>query len=341
MERSRAGALNPEIVKEYFDLLHNCLESNNFLRRPRQIYNCDETFLPLDYTREKVVDSKGSKNVYRQAHGTSDHMTMLCCASAAGFPLPPMIIFAKSFPGGPYRFDGPDDALYAKSDSGWIDSELFLSWFNKIFLKYSVPDRPLMLLTDGHKSHLTLEVVDLCIKNKVILFCLPPHTTHALQPLDVAVFKSLKDHFSKTVRALSFTKKNFIVTKKEFSRVVKSPFEKAFSIPNIKAGFQKCGIYPFNPDVVPKSKMDPSNVHRSLLSPSATDLSDEMSTPNPPSSGPSAGPSSSSPWPSSSSPGPSSSPPGPSNSSPGPSSLSPGPTSSIPRTSCTSDNDGS
>ena len=154
----------------------------------------------------------------------------------------------------------------------------------------------------------------------------------------MAVFKSLKDNFSKTVRALSFTKKNFIVTKKEFSRVVKSPFEKAFSILNIKAGFQKCGIYPFNPDVVPKSKMDPSNVHRSLLSPSATDLSDEMSTPNPPSSGPSAGPLSSSPGPSSSSPGPSSSPPGPSNSSPGLSSLSPGPTSSIPRTSCTSDN---
>ena len=148
-------------MKEYFDLLHNCLESNNLLRRPRQIYNCDETFLPLDYTREKVVASKGSKNVYRQAQGTSDHITMLCCASAAGFPLPPMIIFAKYFPGGPYRFDGPDDALC------WIDSELFLSWFNKIFLKY---DRPLMLLTDGHKSHLTLEVVDLCIKNKVILF---------------------------------------------------------------------------------------------------------------------------------------------------------------------------
>ena len=135
-----------------------------------------------------------------------------------------MIIFAKSFPGGPYRFEGPDDALYARSESGWIDSELFLSWFNKIFLKYSVPDRPIMLLTDGHKSHLTLDVVDLCIQNKIILFCLPPHTTHALQPLDVAVFKSLKDYFSKTVRALCFTKRNFVVTKKEFSKVVKTPF---------------------------------------------------------------------------------------------------------------------
>ena len=49
---------------------------------------------------------------------------MLCCASAAGFPLPPMNIFSKCFPGGQYRFDGPDDALYAKSESGWIDTEL-------------------------------------------------------------------------------------------------------------------------------------------------------------------------------------------------------------------------
>ena len=278
LERSRAEALNPDVVKEYFDLLHKCLDSNNLLRRPRQIYNCDETFLPLDYSREKVVAAKGSKNIYRQSHGTTEHITMLCCASAAGFPLPPMIIFAKSFPGGPYRFEGPDDALYARSESGWIDSELFLSWFNKIFLKYSVPDRPIMLLTDGHKSHLTLDVVDLCIQNKIILFCLPPHTTHALQPLDVAVFKSLKDYFSKTVRALCFTKRNFVVTKKEFSKVVKTPFEKAFSIPNVKAGFKKCGIYPFNPDVVPAEKMTPSTVHKSLLS---SFSSSDSSTPDP------------------------------------------------------------
>ena len=115
---------------------------------------------------------------------------MLCSASAAGLPLPPMIIFAKSFPGGQYRFDGPDDSVYAKSESGWIDTELFITWFKKIFLKHSVAQRPLLLLIDGHKSHMGLELVDLCRENSIILFCLPPHTTHALQPLDVSVFKS-------------------------------------------------------------------------------------------------------------------------------------------------------
>ena len=107
-----------------------------------------------------------------------------------------MIIYLKSFPGGPYCSEGPDDALNAKSDSGWIGSELFISWFNKIFLKFAVPQRPLPLLSDGHKSHMTLDIID---KNNIILFCLPPHTTYAFQPLDVAVFKSFKDHFPKAV----------------------------------------------------------------------------------------------------------------------------------------------
>ena len=173
-----------------------------------------------------MVASRGAKVVYSQTHGTSDHISLLCRASAAGIPLPPMIIHAKAFPGDPYRFQGPDDALYAKRESGSIDSELFLLWLKKIFLKYAVPQRPILLLTDGHKSHITLEVVDTCRENESILFCLPPHTTHALQPLDVAVFKSLKDNFSKAVRALSFSKTNFVVTKGEFSKVIKVTLRK-------------------------------------------------------------------------------------------------------------------
>ena len=194
---------------------------------------------------------------------------MLCAASAAGFPLPPMIIYPKAYPGGAYTFAGPDDALNGKSESGYVDSELFIKWMEKIFLKFAVPERPIILFIDGHKSHVTLDVVDMARNNDVILFCLPPHTTHALQPLDVAVFKSFKNHFSKAVKALSFAKKNFVVSKRDFGRVVKDPFEQAFSIPNIKSGFRKSGIFPFNRNVVDESKMLPSTLH---------DLSDASSS---------------------------------------------------------------
>lgn len=69
-----------------------------------------------------------------------------------------MIIYPQAFLGGQYRFGGPDDTVYAKSDSGWIDSELFYQWFKKVF---PVPERPLLLLVDRHKSHLTLDLIDL------------------------------------------------------------------------------------------------------------------------------------------------------------------------------------
>ena len=239
-------------MDEYFTLLKSTLEENCLMNSPRQLFNCDETYLPLNIACEKVISRK---NVYAQARGTSEHITLLCCASAAGIALPPMIFFSKCFPGGSYRFDGPDDALYAKSDSGWIDSELFLSWMKKVFLKHCGSQRPVLLFVDGHASHITLDVIDVAKGNDVLLFCLPPHTTHALQPLDVSVFKSLKSHFSKAIHALSFTKKDFVVSEREFARVVKTPFERAFSISNIKSGFSKCGIYPFNRDAIDHSKM--------------------------------------------------------------------------------------
>jgi len=80
--------------------------------------------------------------------------------------------------------DGPDDALYGMSESGWIHSELFPAWM-MIFLEYIVSQRPVVLFIDGHKTHMTLDIINLCRENKIILFSLSPHTTYALQSLDV------------------------------------------------------------------------------------------------------------------------------------------------------------
>ena len=57
------------------------------------------------------------------------------------------------------------------------------------------------------------------------------------------------------------TKKNLIVSKRDFAAVVKDSFEKAFSMLNIKAGFSKAGIYPFNSNVIDPIKMKPSELY--------------------------------------------------------------------------------
>ena len=77
LERSRAEALNPEIVEEYFKLLETTLKDNDFLNTPRRLYNSNETFLPLDYTREKAVTARGTKVVYNQTQGTTVYCVVL------------------------------------------------------------------------------------------------------------------------------------------------------------------------------------------------------------------------------------------------------------------------
>ena len=77
LERSRAEASSPGVVKNYFDLLDSTLTKNMIKTSPRQIYNCDETFLPLNERIEKAATLKNSKAVYCQAMCTTGHITPL------------------------------------------------------------------------------------------------------------------------------------------------------------------------------------------------------------------------------------------------------------------------
>lgn len=119
-----------------------------------------------------------------------------CCINTAGEHLPPMIIFEKSFPSGAYTRSGPENVLYGKSPNGYMDTELYLLWFRKIFLKFATKERPILLLQDGHGSHISI-------------ISLPPHTTHILQPLDKVVYGPLKKARSSAVTVLSYAKQIF------------------------------------------------------------------------------------------------------------------------------------
>lgn len=57
--------------------------------------------------------------------------------------------------------------------------------------------KPILLIFDGHGSHLTEEIHQLALSHNIHLFCLPAHTTHKLQPLDVGIFGPLGNAFSK------------------------------------------------------------------------------------------------------------------------------------------------
>lgn len=189
LDRGRASMGNVNSLRDYFELLKETLDSNGLTDKPTQIYNCDEAALYLNKSAgQKVVVPTRFKHAHSVSVATNEHISVHCCASAAGSTIPPMIIFSKSLPGGAYHKQGPINASYACSESGFMEQTLYQQWFEQTFLPYAVPECPLLLIQDGASSHVSAPLIRSAIANDVILLCLPPKTTHITQPLDVAVY---------------------------------------------------------------------------------------------------------------------------------------------------------
>ena len=71
-----------------------------------------------------------------------------------------------------------------------VSTELFYGWIANHFSKL-VTQRPVVLIVDGHSTHIDLEISKLCRDLQIHLYCLPLHTSHVLQSLDVGFFSSL------------------------------------------------------------------------------------------------------------------------------------------------------
>lgn len=57
-------------MKQYFDLLEETLKEHNLLVNPAQIYNVDESGMPLDPKAPNIVAVRGTKKVrYRSSGG--------------------------------------------------------------------------------------------------------------------------------------------------------------------------------------------------------------------------------------------------------------------------------
>ena len=93
LEGSRANALTKDVVDNYFTCLKYNLNQNGIVNGgPRQLFNYDETFLPLNTSCKKVIFSKNTMHLFSQPRGTSEHITILCGTSAAGVALLHMIV---------------------------------------------------------------------------------------------------------------------------------------------------------------------------------------------------------------------------------------------------------
>ena len=97
---------------------------------------------------------------------------------------------------------------------------------------------------------MSIELIELARSSGVHLLCLPSHTTHVLQPLDVGVFKSLKGNFSKACSKYLAANPGRVITSNKLASLVAEAWPVSLSPLNIMTGFKKMGVYPLNPSEV-------------------------------------------------------------------------------------------
>ena len=159
------------------------MKEHNLLNSPAQLYNVDESGIPLDPKSPRVVTVKGTKKYDTNLQAEKDRSLLL----HAGQVLPPLVIYdAKKVRAAWTRHEVPG-TKYGTSDKGWISTELFESWFFELFVPNAVAARPFLLLLDGHSTHYQLEVIKLAIKMKLLL-CACLHIHHMPHKLLTLVY---------------------------------------------------------------------------------------------------------------------------------------------------------
>ena len=247
LSSARAEAFNEERVQNFFSEYTECIQKLGLQQYPCLTFNCDETGLSsVPSKSSKVIAQKGVRSVQQITTGERGTLTtLLLCANVIGDYIPPFLIFKGAIPLNAEHF--PKDSKLVRTKSGYIDSESFI-----LFLKHFADHRPVIngkkpvLVLDGHTSHLSIDAIDFVIRNEIELFCLPPHCTQRLQPLDTHVNKTVKNFWRKSLRGYLSRSDRVVLTRHEFAFVFQPMWDDLTKGHRglVVDSFEHCGLYP-------------------------------------------------------------------------------------------------
>jgi hypothetical protein len=136
--------------------------------------------------------------------------------------------------------------------SAWID-HFILALRNHSSVSLTSPH---LLILDGHSSHVSLDVVQRARAMGLYLLTLPSHCSHAMQPLDVAVFKPFKGTFRVYRDSWTLHNRARGARKEVLASWASKALKRALTVDNIQAG-----IFPLDPSAL-NGRMGPSSAYR-------------------------------------------------------------------------------
>lgn len=102
---------------------------DKFKFQPDRIFNMDETGISTVQKPAQILGSKGQKQIGGAiSWERGRNITVICCLSASGSYVPPMIVYARKRMTPLLEREGPIGALYRCSHNGWSNENLFQEW---------------------------------------------------------------------------------------------------------------------------------------------------------------------------------------------------------------------
>lgn len=254
---ARAAKSNPLVIQNHFAELQRIIRDNNL--SAERIWNMDESGFSVSSRLQKVLAQKNSRQVHKIATRNSiEHLSVCPTISAAGAFIPPLLIYK----GSNVRQDllsgasVPSGTVAAFTDTGYMHESVFRMYIEH-FIKSIPPQRPAMLMLDGHACHIDLISINLCRDNDILLYVLPSNTTHVLQPSEIP-FKKLKLEFDKAADRCRAENGPRVITKYRFAGVFGEVFYETYTPAAIRKAYAATGIWPLNPSVIKDDRMAPS-----------------------------------------------------------------------------------
>lgn len=262
LDISRHKAESVSAFKQYFDILSSKIEQ--YAIQPQNMYNMDEKGFLIGYlTKSKRIFTKAlfesGKLLGTAQDGNRKWVTVVATICADGTSLSPGLIYKGQLNTIQDTWlEGVNEeehfAFLTSSANGWTNDELGFDWLVNLFdqeTRVKAKRDWRLLFLDGHGSHLTIQFLDWCQSNKILVAVYPPHSTHRLQPLDVSLFAPLATFYSQGLdEHVRLSEGLTGVTKRDFLGLFWPTWQQAFTEANINSGWSKTGLCPFDPSVV-------------------------------------------------------------------------------------------
>jgi hypothetical protein len=254
----RAQCEDPDAINAWFRLVRNMVAKYGVV--DSDIYNFDETGFQMGVIANGTVVTGAERrsNPKMRQPGNREWVTVIQGVGATGFCVPPYIVVAGKYHLSTWYQDDaiPRDWRIATSPNGWTTNEIGFDWIQH-FDRHTKPRKTggyRVLVLDGHESHHSVEFELYCKENNIITLCMPPHSSHLLQPLDVGCFGPLKKAYGRQIE-MKMKAGTSHITKEDFLPAFSAAFRDAMTEKNILGGFRGAGLMPHDPKAV-LSKLD-------------------------------------------------------------------------------------